>query len=418
MAGATGMTYMMTHTTTTQAEELLFRAGLLAGMGAAARGAARAALAPVEAAGAATSRTCIDAGDPLLFSVAAPGGRALRVAVRQAQAVGDGMRHWRRFVYSAGAPERPPQAVDTILVEGEPAAAWQTARDWLGPAATAPQLAPARALLGGRGRIYLVARPARLSAPGDGSPGWIAWHLDHRAAPAEALAALGLAGVWPQVRHWYGKLLGAPVSERARPWSIGVSLGDGPPRLRVGTTHWARQPESPAKSGRLGRVVGELGGDGRYAEALYKLVAGAWPERRAHGIGAVAEFEFEDGQLRAAEFFIRARLPVEEVVMPPEEQAGWNKLHAETLMYLGRLAPGENPIVPVFVELASTPSTAEMATMDALGLTLNPSAGPIHTGQIPARAIPALAALASISTVEVGVGLGLDSAFAGDYDVE
>ena len=36
MAGATGMTYMMTHTTTTQAEELLFRAGLLAGMGAAA----------------------------------------------------------------------------------------------------------------------------------------------------------------------------------------------------------------------------------------------------------------------------------------------------------------------------------------------------------------------------------------------
>jgi hypothetical protein len=110
----------------------------------------------------------------------------------------------------------------------------------------------------------------------------------------------------PALALWKA-LLGEPPNPRLGPWSISILLG-GDTRFRLGSTNWARRPEGDEKRRRLGAAIEAWGGDRRYAESLYKLIASVPSRNRPHSIGRAVEIEFSsDGQPLIAEFYLGLR---------------------------------------------------------------------------------------------------------------
>lgn len=284
-------------------EELLRNAALLAGLGEQARqvvGEIRAA--KDEAGRDGAGRTCIDAGSPLMFALLAPGGRRLRVLARLSQASPPAVVPWLRFhQLPDGRLER--WRSDAYL--GETAEAWQRA---LAAARLVPggeeRLRRYHAALGPRGRIYSVSWSLGCSL-GLGPPrASVSWQLDRTRLPAEALAACGMAEAWPAAAEIFADLLGQSITSRVGPWSLLLPLEDDAPRVRVGTTRWARSLEDEAKRRRLSTVFTRLGGDGCFAEALYKLVASSGPAGPATRIGRAVELELAGSRPAALEVYL------------------------------------------------------------------------------------------------------------------
>jgi hypothetical protein len=277
-------------------EELLRHAALLAGLGERARPAVdeiRAAMAG-EADG---GRTCIDAGSPLMIALLAPGGRGLRVLARLAPPAG-AVAPWLRFhQLPDGRLER--WRSDAYL--GETAEAWQRALAAARLVAGGEErLRRYHAALGPRGRIYSVSWSL-----GSGPPrASVSWQLDRTSPPAEALAACGVGEAWPAAAEVFASLLGQPITPRMGPWSLLLPLEDDAPRVRVGTTRWARSLEDEGKRRRLSTMFTRLGGDGRFAEALYKLVASSGPAGPATRIGRAVELELAGSRPVALEVYL------------------------------------------------------------------------------------------------------------------
>jgi hypothetical protein len=277
----------MTIGTQSPAAELLFHAALLAGLGPRARTAADELASSLASEG---MRTCVDAGGALLLSVAAPGGRGLR-STRRLPEAGDEPEVSRWLQSGDG----PPQVVEVF---GRPTArAWARAVEAAEAAGCAGELRRRAAVIGLRGRIFSVAQ-----APEDPARGAVCWQLDRHSAPGDVLAACGMGAAWREASALLEGLTGAPIFSRVGPWSLAWELGEAGPRLRLGTSLWARTPEGPRKGRAMAAIVSQLGGDGRFAEGLYKLLDGA---RAGHGrVGRAVELALCGGEVATAEFFL------------------------------------------------------------------------------------------------------------------
>jgi hypothetical protein len=241
-------------------------------------------------------RTCIDGGSEWMFSLLAPGSRALRVLSRT-EPPSDGVSRWTRVHYRAGGGARRWR-VESYM--GEPIAAWKRARTASRSVGGEDRLRRYHAVLGPRSRIYSVA----WSLDAEVREATVSWQLDRNSIPAEALDALGLGRTWPVAAGLLQALLGYPVTSRTGPWSVLLPLHQESPRVRIGTTRWARSLEEPAKRRRFTSVVGSLGGDRRFAEGLYKLIESASPSRGFRTIGRAVEVEVLGDELVGVEFYL------------------------------------------------------------------------------------------------------------------
>jgi hypothetical protein len=276
------------------AGDVLYYAGLLAGLGPRARQLAEELAAPLNAF-AGDGRTCLDCGNPLMFSLLTPGGRSLRVFARCGPAEG-GILPWLCTRYL------PEGGVDRWAAEnfvGEPPNAWEHARAAAERANGLEELRRVHALLGPFSHLYTISWSLGAEPP----QAWVGWQLDRRLPASEALAAVGCGQAWPLAAAIWEALLGHPPDPRRGPWSISLLLG-GEFRLRLGSTNWARQIEEPEKRRRLAALVERLGGDRRFAEALYKLVESAVPTERRRAIGRAVEVELAAGKPESTEVYI------------------------------------------------------------------------------------------------------------------
>jgi len=268
--------------------DLVFRAALLAGLGPHAQ--ALTATFGVAQAGA-DARTCVDGGNGLLLLVSAPGGRSLQLLRRAHQADQAGLMRWTRSAY-AGRHEHRRSTI--AACHGEMAAAWEYAVALARATGHEDALRLRQSLLGWRGSIFSAEQPAAA-----GQPALITWRLDRQLAPQAALEACGMGAAWPAAEAAIAALTGRPVWQRIGPWSIACSL-DGA-RVRLGSSLWARMPEGPAKARGMAAVVEQFGGDGRFAEGLYRLIADARPGRV---VGRAVELELSERGVIGAEFYL------------------------------------------------------------------------------------------------------------------
>ncbi len=235
-------------------------------------------------------RTCIDAGSPVMFSVLAPGERSLRVLMRE-EGDDENSTCWRRlYYYSDGKVE----FWRTRMFTREKAAAWEHACSAANLVNGEQRLKQYQAVLGPRGRIYCVAS--------SDTEATVSWKLDHAYPPDIALANAGLERDWQVAMETLRVLLGQYPSSRVGPWSITRYLHQDSPLVRIGTTGWARQIEDEAKRQRLATLFDQIGGDGRFAEGLYKLISSvSEPNAR---IGRAIEVELVEGHVTAVECFL------------------------------------------------------------------------------------------------------------------
>src|SRR5579859_4980810 len=244
------------------------------------------------------SRTCIDAGNTLMFSLLAPAGRSLRLLSRLPDSIEEpGVNLWMRtYVTEQGPAERWM----TRTFMGESALAWQHALRVAQSVGGEETFRRLHGILGPRGRIYDITASQDSNTP----RGWVGWQMDRRSSPEEALTACGVPGTWRAAVPLFEQVLGHSVHQRYGPWSISWTLDSEQPFLRIGTTGWARIREDEAKRKRLVSTVTSMGGDGRFAEALYKLIDADRPPHLPSRIGRAIEIEFIDDQLHAVEFYL------------------------------------------------------------------------------------------------------------------
>lgn len=237
-------------------------------------------------------RTCIDGGGDMMLTFAVPINGPLTVGVASAlpQRPAPNVRLWRRWDVAR------PTDVGRSLIFGKPRATdWEIAVDEVEAIAAPPSVL---AELRTRGSVYMTAR----DEPGSGR-GWLSFGLYHRQSPRQTLAALGQPQVWATVRDLMTDLLGRPLSDGTRPWSIAVSAAGSEGRIRIGTTIWARMPEHPEKARRLARQIGVFGHDRDLVSGLYNYCCGQ--ARAPRGVGVAAEFDFEDGAVKGAHYTLR-----------------------------------------------------------------------------------------------------------------
>ncbi|MEZ4514275.1 MAG: hypothetical protein R3C62_20565 [Chloroflexota bacterium] len=346
--------------------DFLFQAALLAGLGRQAGEVVRMAVQAANGRFANhpnhLDRSCIDAGSTLLLGLAAPGNRQLRLVQRLADGE-DGGQRWLHTQFGTDDRRpttddetinscfRPPSSVLrqssacsrtrqlTAVYLHNPAAAWNAALCLSQTHAAEDAFRRAHAVFGSRGRIFKCEQPlAGQTEDGgrktEGDPSsalrrpsskpttnhrppttedhpssvvrrpssWITWQLDRQTTPTDALTAYGLPQAWTAVSATLAPLFGQPLSPRSRPWSVSVSLAE-PDRVRVGTTAWARQPEEPGKHQRLAQTVEQFGGNGRFAEALYKLALTTQPPSLTTRIGRAVEVELWRGEVVGMEMY-------------------------------------------------------------------------------------------------------------------
>jgi len=237
----------------------------------------------------ATVRSCIDGGAELIASLSAPGGRRLGLYARQPEPhpvtrSGPGCHGRSRWAWWKGGTGEPARTGWRHLFSGERAGTWIEIEAAVAGAAAVDRdrLRRWHAVLGPNGRIYSVSGT-------DGGPIWVAWQLDGRVPVDRALDALGVDGTVG--RATIAGLLGSTVgvANDSGPWSVAVAVGTD--RWRLGTSRWARSREDQSKRRRLADTADAAGGDGRFAEAAYKLVQSSRPGAALTRIGRAVEVE-------------------------------------------------------------------------------------------------------------------------------
>ncbi|MEM8808939.1 MAG: hypothetical protein AAGF01_23215 [Cyanobacteria bacterium P01_G01_bin.38] len=299
--------------------DLLLQAGLLAGLGSQARPVAQALGLKTGPADGVPQKSCISAGNSLMLSLLAPAERSLRVSQR--------LDHrWLQTYYPPGEhtggdspPEEPHQRTrDTPerwltefffdqfgLEPGKAHSPWSIVLELAHALKAETPAQRYHRILGPRGRLLSLSH--RLDSAQAG--GWVTWQLDRHTSPEAALDACDVGWAWPIAAQHLKTLLGRSVSKYCRPWSLAWEISSDRPRFRLGTTVWARQAETAEKHRRLAATVAQMGGDSRFAEALYKLIAATHPVGFTHRIGRAVEIEFDDGQAVALEFFLCVATP-------------------------------------------------------------------------------------------------------------
>lgn len=272
-------------------QSLLFHSALLSGVGADAHQIANRLYEDCVASD--IGRTCIDGGGRLMFSLITPGSREMRVLIRQGSECGGAVTHWLRSNVGAAETAR------SITFHGEIETAWSETLTIAQMLGLERRLRAYHAVLGPLSRIYTVMYTAHCARVG--------WQIDRGWGVDKVLANMGLPGLWKQTLDLLQPLFLFTPSATVGPWSIAHELAHGEEIVRIGTSAWARVSEDTGKSQRLAALINQLGGDGRYAEALYKLVASASPANAR--IGRALEIEFRQGQFTGMEFYLSLSEP-------------------------------------------------------------------------------------------------------------
>lgn len=247
--------------------------------------------------------TCFDAGSRLVLSVIAPGGRGLRATVRSQATSTEGGSAWIRI---HEAPQGLSSRWRGALFAREGIAAFRAAEAAALHVGAESAFRRCHAALGPRGRIHSVER--RTDAGAGALPqATIGWVLEATSSPIQALDACGVEDGWARAAPLLRELFGYPPSPRAGPWSVLCTFGGGEPRVHLGTTAWARVLDDAPKRRRLAALASRLGGDGGFAEGLYKLVSSAHPNASGARIGRAVEVELSTRDAPTVELYLCAR---------------------------------------------------------------------------------------------------------------
>ena len=232
-------------------------------------------------------RTCIDGGQAALVTLSSEG----TVGFALPQRAEDGLQFWRRGCFGTQA------AGESAMVTSHDATARARAVQLLGTRGDRAALRMLR--LAAFGQVYMVTR----HEPETGT-GWICYQLHPRQSLKYVLCDLGVAAAWPALRGRFSVLLSRPVTEHLRPWSIAVETATGD--LRIGTTAWARLPETPQKAAAFDAVMRGMDQQGETAAAVYSLLSRhACAAPRPGRAGVAAEFDLHDTTIAAARFTLR-----------------------------------------------------------------------------------------------------------------
>jgi hypothetical protein len=293
-------------------EGALLRAALLAGYGREAAPLAR-RLAAVAEAG--SSRSCLDAGAQVQFTVDAPGPAALRVGLR----IGAGFDKALDGLLPAAAEDHLHRVLELLPGSSHESLGtwlfWSEGRQSIYVDVRDPSPEDACA------RIRAVLRPRereafdRLRVTMAGARPWVLrlessggtlarahvhWLFDRHASPG-TLANAVAPDAWPRVVSALGHLLKRP-GQSGR-WVVATPLDDASePALRIGNTGWALVPEDDQKQRAVGALMAAHGGARDYAEALWSLCRGtAEPEWR---VGRACELKVTANRIRARLFMV------------------------------------------------------------------------------------------------------------------
>ena len=296
LSGATVTAVPSPPAQTNPATHLLRNIGLLAGLGRQVESLTE-QFACLEYSAEKQGRTCIDGGSHMMFALLAPGDRSSLRLLNRTESATDSIMSWIRHYIQSG---NKPECWQTDVLLGEPQDAWARAHTLAKRVNALSRFQADHALLGPCGRICSLSWSL-----GDPTQAEISWQLDRSAPLERLLAELGLPEAWTQTRHIFETLLNFPVTTRSGPWSILRRLNvDGESVLRLGSSNWARSIEDDGKRRRLTKLIKHLGGDSRFAEALYKLLNAHQQGQRIQRVGRALELEWHNGQLTAAEFFL------------------------------------------------------------------------------------------------------------------
>lgn len=346
-------------------EDYLWKAGLLAHFGRSARPTAT-ALANQITTRPSDGRTCIDRGGDVLVTLPVTGdARQFGIGWRTESA--ETHQRWREQQF--GTEEQR----EMVLFLGESAEPFNH---------LPPEFAALQRQIGGFGRLYSVR--------GTGAEMWVGWHL--REHPLRLLKLLGVGNAWSSIATAWSQLRGVPLSRRDRPWSVEVNLAG---RVRIGSTQWARQLESAAKSHRFARLVQELGGDARFAESLYKLTASTYSDKKRRGIGVAMTLLLSDSGIDSAEFVLRPNLT--------KPIMNTTKLDAHTRIALAQLTEDDNPRWRLMVQTSSEGlGSAEQAILtNQLDGQIEMSLDNTLMLTLPARNVTAVAAFEQVQYIEL-----------------
>lgn len=103
--------------------------------------------------------------------------------------------------------------------------------------------------------------------------------------------------------------------------------------------------------------------------------------------------------------------------MDTDDQSHLNKIDAPTSLQIRLLAPQDNPVVDVLLQWASTPSAADLASIERLGGVWSqvPGGAPVvaptdlQTLRLPLRALPEVARLPAVRALSASAVLSPDA---------
>lgn len=260
---------------------LLDKVGLLAG---------QAVRLPSQApAGGRKGRTCIDGGQGTLLTLGTDGAIGYALPDRAV----DGLQFWQRGCFHTQAQGRCAMVTSPTPTARAHAAKLAKPDD--------AQVRTQMQTLASYGQVYM----ATALEPETGQS-WLSFMLHPRQTLRPVLASLGVHAAWPELRDAFSQILGRPITENLRPWSVAIEARSG--QLRIGTTAWARMAETPDKTRALDTVLRRFGADGGPAAAVYSLAQRAQsitPRHRRTGVAA--EFNLDGTRLSGA--MLTLRLP-------------------------------------------------------------------------------------------------------------
>src|SRR5262245_17935447 len=172
---------------TLEYSQLVYLAGLMAGLGADARSAADRVVEEIKLLDR-TSRSCIEGEGRLMFTLLTPGGRSLRVLTKYGSNT-PGVLNWRRAYFIAGAE---PECWRAEFYARETAESWDQAVSVAEQVGGGDRLRRLHAALGPRSQIYSVSWLLSGGRP----QASVSWRLDRTYDPSDALSALGRQASW------------------------------------------------------------------------------------------------------------------------------------------------------------------------------------------------------------------------------
>ena len=234
-----------------------------------------------------SGRTCIDGGRGALVTLCSSGALGYAVAAEAK----DGLQHWRRGCFGSDRAGAGAMVTETGAAPCEAAMALVPVADGLAR--------DRLRMIAGYGKVYMAT-----AAEPESGQSWLSFMLHPRQTLRPVLAQLGISAAWPELRRAFSDVLTRPVTDALRPWSVAVEATTG--ALRIGTTAWARLPETAEKARAMHAALGTYGPGPAEGAAIYSLAARPSADtNRPTRAGVAAEFDLTGTSISGAMFTLR-----------------------------------------------------------------------------------------------------------------